>query len=595
MKQLLYNVRFNLRVRNSNKPTTLYCKVCVEGKQHRFPTGLKVYPKQWDNDLQLAVISNVQSKIDNYNNKIVNDKIAEFKESFMNYLIYLSTNNVQFNSNTLKTYMIKKESPSKIIEDAYEYLYKGKSVYKSYKSRLNKYQSYLEDKSIDSLDAFTQSGFNAYKKYLEEIGTTKDAINKDCATIAKLINEVLAVEDPFLNYKIAGNIKFIKEKDVRPAKGRFPLDAEELSKIEQLTINDDDKFTFEDIAPISKDGKVNNKYRSTRNGKILREYRDIFVVHCHCGQRVSDLKQFLMGQYDTIEKDGNVFYRIATKKSQRKIESFIERDKYIVDFQRKYKDGFSVDISKIGNANDYYNLAIKKICKLCNLNRIIVYWNAKGEECRDKLYEKITNHDARHTFITMKIKEGYSPDKLCYLTGHIDDTMIKQIYTQLTGKDKVNILIEENSKINKKSPKDNKDVNALLQELFAYDDLKSLLNMTEAGIYIMKLPIVDKCVDVIKSNFEGLDKLKSIISNYSKEEIEDFNNKLKELSGITVFIAGYKRDIQFQSIYEYKCLTLGVRDKVTPEADLVHFVEDVYYPGMELEPFTDNTFTRVWD
>lgn len=36
-------------------------------------------PKQLDNSRQLAVISNVQSKIDNHNNNMVNEKLDEFK------------------------------------------------------------------------------------------------------------------------------------------------------------------------------------------------------------------------------------------------------------------------------------------------------------------------------------------------------------------------------------------------------------------------------------------------------------------------------------------------------------------------------------
>lgn len=67
MKQLLYNVCFNLRTRKANKPTYLYCVVYADGKQYKFTTGVKVLPKQWDNIRQLAVISNVQSKIDDYN------------------------------------------------------------------------------------------------------------------------------------------------------------------------------------------------------------------------------------------------------------------------------------------------------------------------------------------------------------------------------------------------------------------------------------------------------------------------------------------------------------------------------------------------
>lgn len=70
MKQVLYNVRFNLRDKNSIKATNIYCCIYINGKQHRFATGVKILPKQWDNKRQIAIISNIQSKVDNYNNNI---------------------------------------------------------------------------------------------------------------------------------------------------------------------------------------------------------------------------------------------------------------------------------------------------------------------------------------------------------------------------------------------------------------------------------------------------------------------------------------------------------------------------------------------
>ena len=80
MEQHLYNAHFNLRERKADKPTNIYCVVYLQGKQYRFATGVKVLPCQWDKKRQVAIISNVQSIVDNYNNNIVNEKLEELKE-----------------------------------------------------------------------------------------------------------------------------------------------------------------------------------------------------------------------------------------------------------------------------------------------------------------------------------------------------------------------------------------------------------------------------------------------------------------------------------------------------------------------------------
>ena len=63
---------FNLRRPKSTKPTPIYYVVYMDGIQHYFATGVKVYPSQWDKKKQIAVVSNTQSKLDNLNNGIVN-------------------------------------------------------------------------------------------------------------------------------------------------------------------------------------------------------------------------------------------------------------------------------------------------------------------------------------------------------------------------------------------------------------------------------------------------------------------------------------------------------------------------------------------
>lgn len=549
MKQVLYNVRFNLRDRKAIKATNIYCCIYINGKQHRFATGVKILPKQWDNKRQIAIISNIQSKVDNYNNNIVNQKLNDMRESFSEYLEYIcGLNDTNITYYSLKTFMYKMPNitPKELIVKAYNYLYEGKKTYDTYKSRLNAFIKYLETQEINSLDVFKQSGLNAYKKYLFDAGTSKGTINQHCQLVARLINDVIIVEEPFLQYGITNGVKYIKEKDVRPNKGRFPLTTDEVNLLENLVIDDNESFNFEDIAPKSKNGKVNNKYRSYRSGKILKQYRDIFVLQCRCGQRVSDLKQFLAGQYEIMKEDNITYFKISTQKSQKKIDSFILKDSYVDSFLEKYKAGFDVDIEKLDSANSYYNLAIKKICKIANIDRIINYRNSQDIECNDKAYEIITNHDGRHTFITNKILDGMSPDKLCYLTGHTDDTMIKQIYTHLSSLDKIKILNEELG-IKAENKENEIDI------IFAYNKLKELEKLRTEDIMILNLPVLKDIVSIIKDTTK-LDIIKDID--------EQFTSKVKEIASILWYIGKNTADTELYRIYQYKCKVLGISSTI---------------------------------
>ena len=83
---------FNLREPKSQRPTNIYCIVSIDGKQMKFPTGVKIYPEQWNKKKQEAFISFRLTELDNRNNRIVNDKITSIKQDFLNYKQYLCEN-----------------------------------------------------------------------------------------------------------------------------------------------------------------------------------------------------------------------------------------------------------------------------------------------------------------------------------------------------------------------------------------------------------------------------------------------------------------------------------------------------------------------
>ena len=555
MGQLLYNVHFNLRKSKANKSTNIYCVVYMEGRQYYFSTGVKVLPCQWDKKRQVAIISNVQSKIDNYNNKVVNDKLEEQKKSFTKFLEYLCTSEDKPSYYLLRSFMHKSTNieAAELITKAYEYKYAGTTAHKNYMSRLNAFLKYLKEQRKSSLDIFTQAGFNQYVKYLKDKGATKSAINADCQLIERLISKVLSVESPFLEYGISPVI-YNKEKDIRPDKGRFALEEQEVEAISKLKINEEDYFSFEDIAPKDKEGKVNPKYRSHKSGRELAEYRDIFVLQCRCGQRVSDLVQFLNGEVETIVEGSQTFYELKTKKSQKKESAFILQDDYVLSFQKRYAHGFTVDVSKLDSNNSYYNLAIKKLCKLAGIDRIITYRNSQDVECKQPVYEKITSHDARHTFITIMLKRGFAPDKLCWMTGHRDDKMIKQIYSHLTSNDKAKALAEEMGKVGEPIPivNSHKDV---LDRLFLRSAITKLSKQEKDGLFVYR----DVSIADIKATINNVDNLDELVNEVvASDNYEELKQECKDLYDMVWAIGRYDTDIEMFRRFQYKLYRLGV-------------------------------------
>ena len=554
----MYNAHFNLRERKADKPTNIYCVVYLQGKQYRFATGVKVLPCQWDKKRQVAIISNVQSIVDNYNNNIVNEKLEELKGAFTKFLEYLCTTEDKPSYYLLRSFMQKSTNikATELITKAYEYKYAGTTAHKNYMSRLNAFLKYLKEQKKSSLDVFTQAGFNEYVKYLKDKRASKSAINADCQLIERLIGKVLAVESPFLEYGISPVI-YNKERDIRPDKGRFALEEYEVESIVNLRINEQDDFSFEDVAPKDKKGKVNPKYRSHKSGRELAEYRDIFVLQCHCGQRVSDLVQFLKGEVTTLVEGGQTFYELKTKKSQKKESAFILQDDYVLSFQKRYANGFTVDVDNLDSNNSYYNLAIRKLCRLAGIDRIITYRNSQDEECKQPVYEKITSHDARHTFVTIMLKRGFAPDRLCWMTGHRDDTMIKQIYSHLSSNDKAKALAEEMEKVGEPMPVTNsrKDV---LDRLFLRSAIIKLSKLEKDGLFVYR----DASIADIKAAINNVDNLDELVDEVvASDNYEELQQECKDLYDMVWAIGRYDTDIEMFRRFQYKLYRLGVINK----------------------------------
>ncbi len=576
---------FNLRrPKVINKPTNVYCVVYVGGKQHYFATGLKVLPSQWNKKKQIAEVSNTLTTLDNRNNNILNEKINQLRGYYKEYIEYLCSNpndtdklcNFIYKDMNVKKPSETKEKATDLLERALEiYISRTKSLstatLRGYENKMNAFKKYIKDSKVDdNLELLTQRGLNDYQEYLlkesEKIEIGKngggiDGINQKCQFIALLINKVLCCNNEFLNLSIQ-SVKYdvIKRDKKNKENGiHFPLDEEEIRSFSNVT-------------------NLNEK-------QIL--YRDIFVLQCNCGQRVSDLKQLIMGNYT---KDENNYILLKTQKESttayiyetEEIKEILDKLKtHIIDYKGKtcLKAGeYRINLDNLDN-DPQYNEAIKHIAEKANLNRNWDYKDAQDRPLSNPIYKIISSHCARHTFATITRNKGYTADKVCYFLGHADDTMVKQVYAHNDEK----LIIEELNDTRKNIEREDKTKTDALQSSFAYDRLKELERMKDNNINI--LPLSDKCISIIKDT-SNLKKDIQLMNTLPKEKQEEFINKVKELNKIIWYIAKHTADTTLYNIYEYKSKELGIIDKVT-DINLLDYMFEQELREEEQEYYSD--------
>ncbi len=490
---------FNLRRPRSTKPTPIYYVVYMDGIQHYFATGVRVYPSQWDKKKQIAVVSNTQSKLDNQNNGIVNSKLNLFTQHLSDYKSYLCNNPQDLcrAGEVLNNFFNKKMKNNSnkvkgtdVLVNALEYYYKyiakkpiSPNTVRQSEYNLGHYLNYIKEQGIsDDVNILTQEALNNYKKYLLDNsqnmengkrGGGIDSINHKCQIVALLINKVICCENDFLDYKVSP-IKYnvVKENREQKEKCRFALTEEEVLAIK-------------------------NCPNLTPREEI---FRDIFVLQIESGQRASDVIRLLKHQFTKgSDKRGN-YYVLKTKKE--KTPALVIETPYIKHFFEKYKDGYgAINLKAIENNGSTYNRQIRKIAEKAGLNRDITYRDPRGNEQTRKVYEVLCSHDARHTFATLKLKDGYDAKTISKMTGHKDEKMINSVYGHKDDADVAGELFKAKERIEGKcnimiesTKKEDNTLDQLFKNHLNEELIKDIYKMikTNKRILIKELPDINR-------------------------------------------------------------------------------------------------------
>ena len=585
------SLNFNLREPKCNKPTNVYAVVKIGSHQFKFPTGCMINSWQWNKKKQIPILEGNMTTVDTSNSLKVSRKLSQIRLDFLNYYYYLCTcsetktveeikesvrklitsnnNEEDMNDDNLNKNVVRTPKASTLLNKAFDLYYsvfrsKIKDISKSrLKGKLNAFINYCVENDINKCSSLSQKGLNKYQKYLidksKELGSKGDSnntINGKCRVVARMVNFMVG-HDSFSRYKLT-KVEYLALEEFH-AKGvdkkRRPLTNEELNKL----------MTCEELSDKEK------------------EYRDLFILECSAGYRVSDTpKLFDSSMQRFHSKNGNEYITIVPQKEETKrIIAVIWLNETVKSILGRYKDGFRyANINKQSySGNLIYNL--RNIFRKAGLSSIEKWIDAKGNQCEDKLYNIISSHFARYTFIYNGLfVYGFTPDELKEFTGHADDTMISEVYKVYNEEDKVAVADKALNRVMGK--KDNSTpivqqkatVTGLLDEQFAYNLLLIIEDKMSKNEDVFHQESTKQAIAIMKD-------ISKLI--YCPKDVEI--SKAIELDQVVFELSFHFCDTELYSTYKYKEHYFGLKVDVpsTEEVEAMFALEDIERPKKQIQ------------
>ena len=412
---------FNLRQPKSEKPTNVYFVTRIQKKAIKFSLGVKVYPAQWNPKKQKAYISCRLTELDNENNAIVNRQIEKMKLYFSEYKQYLCEHPDQIENKAiplLKQYIYKdamKKRTEKAATFTMKQIIQEKDIKESSKAQhyqnINKFERFLKENSIpDTWENMNLETFNRYQQHLIDS-------KRNPTTISNIIHGTLF---PTLR-------KASKRLDIPFKWSGSNLESFELVKDKsnkELARNKEVDLTEEQIMQLYEYKITGTKKQIEKNTEI----RDLFVLQCLVGQRISDMQKFFNGDNEKDDEHHTISI-VQQKTGKTAIIPLLPLAEEIINkytgIEIKYYKEKRVDLNK----------ELKVIARDAGLDTPVTY-EENGIKYTKPLYKLIHTHVARHSFSTIMCRNNISKKDLIIATGHENTKMLDEVYTHLKAKDK---------------------------------------------------------------------------------------------------------------------------------------------------------------
>lgn len=535
--------KFNLRKPKSEKPTNVYFVARISNKQIKLSTGVRVYPGQWNVKKQEAYISCRLTELDNENNTIVNEKINKLKLYFSEYKRYLCDHPEEIERRAiilLKQYIYKDTMKKKtekpatfIMKQIVEEKDTEESSKDQYRFNIDKFKRFLKENSIpDTWESMNLDTFIKYQQYLVEDG-------KKASTVKNIMK---------------GTFFSVLRKASKRPDIPFKWDESNLESFELVKDKSNKELARnKEVALTEKQIKRLYEHQLTGTEKQIKkkmEIRDLFVLQCLVGQRISDMQKLFNGDNERDEENGTISI-VQQKTGARSIIPLVPMAEEIIN---KYT---GKEIKYYKEKRSELNKELKVIAQEAGLDELVTY-EENGTKYTKPLYELLHTHSARHTFSTIMCRKGISREDIIIATGHENTQMLDKIYAHLTAKDK-----------------SRKVTNAFKKKLG--DGIFDMGSQSEPE-KVPENPSGESLV-VMDCNL-----ILRVIKEGTAEGLKPLKQELSDIKRVMMHITGHKRAIQRINIQRIVDMVVSLRKDNTPEPTIIRMLDN---SGMLKVTFSD--------
>ncbi len=419
------SLRFHLYNTKSATPILIYLR--VDGTTYKHRSIFRVLPSDWNKETQLCNVTETQTNLTRYNNEVLNNVILRLRIWRNELMTYVCNQRSQFNRklvenmfNKIINIMEKRDMKKENKKDYFDVIRalrkqadKGNtSTAKEYYQRIAKIEKYIKGKKLsDNLYDINYTFVFNFKEYLN----TSDISYGRCKDILRMFKSLIKEIGNDPNYKYEYDPK-IENLEIDKNKEKRSLSDKQETQI------------------VLSDEQIDALKTLELSGDNEKQVRDLFLLQCYTACRHSDLSK-LLDKNNLITIDKKEYVRFMDKKEgKRKSKlSYVNAPLFLYADVRGLWEKLTSNPIIINIADTKsFNYILKRIAKKSNaFNDTAKYINARGKEVTKHLYDIISSHSGRHTFIT-KWSKVLSPQEIIYFTGHANTECIENNYLHRT-------------------------------------------------------------------------------------------------------------------------------------------------------------------
>lgn len=307
---------------------------------------------------------------------------------------------------------------------------------RSFSARIKEYQE--KRKRVIDWDDINLEFYNDFKQYYLSKGYSPNTIG---GFVKKMKTILFAAKEQHLTTRddFTSRQWFVDSEDVE----NIYITEKRLKEMYEINLTDRKKV-MERLKKYAKDDEERiltaDKIKTDTILQRLSEARDIFLMGCLTGQRVSDYKRINDDMIETIQGDRKFVHLIQVKTEK---DVYIPYNIMIRDILDKY-DG------KLPSMCDQHlNRFIKIVGLLLGWTEPAGLMERRGLmqiPSEKRFCDAIVTHTARRTFATNAYKKGVPLSAIMAVTGHSSEEMLRR-YLKLNTKERALLAAAEFDKV----------------------------------------------------------------------------------------------------------------------------------------------------